>query len=160
MIILRGEKSNLLFKPLLFRYAEKTTKGMFVRFPIEFLNIREASNKKSGGNRIFPITKEGLMLEHYLLYKIAYIIDANYKINNSINFSFMIKELQITFPESENGEKMKKERLLENIRRFMDSLVDYRFISGYKLRESRKGTAESGLAGYEGVEIFSKNKSE
>lgn len=147
-------------KPLLFRHAEKTSKGMFVNYPVELLDIRVTSDKKTGGNRVFPITGEGLMIEHYLLYKVAYIIDAAYKINNSINFDFMIRDIGITFPDNRNGEYMKKTRMLEGIKKFMDRLVDYNFISGYKLRESKKAFADNGLAGYEGVEIYSQNINE
>ena len=100
------------------------------------------------------------MIEHYLLYKVAYIIDAAYKINNSINFDFMIRDIGITFPDNRNGEYMKKTRMLEGIKKFMDRLVDYNFISGYKFRESKKAFADNGLAGYEGVEIYSQNINE
>ena len=74
---------------------------MFVKIPIEFLDLRVPSKKKQE-NRIFQITVEGLMIEHYLLYRISHIIDANGDMKNTINFEQMFRRLQIHFPDEEN----------------------------------------------------------
>ena len=70
-------------------------------------------------------------------------------------FSYMIRDIQLTFPDNKKGEDMKKRRLLEAIKKFVDRLQERGFISGYRLRESGNTALDSGLNGYEGIEIFS-----